>query len=68
MGLTSMNKNRAILLTGKTGTGKSTKQKHSLRILTSLMQITLILMSLVFLLRTVLSLKTFTINPIKRLY
>lgn len=27
MGLTSMNKNRAILLTGKTGTGKSTKAK-----------------------------------------
>ncbi len=28
MGLTSMNKNRAILLTGKTGTGKSTKAKN----------------------------------------
>ena len=27
MGLTTMNKNRAILLTGKTGTGKSTKAK-----------------------------------------
>ena len=27
MGLTTMNKNRAILITGKTGTGKSTKAK-----------------------------------------
>ena len=30
MGLTTMNKNRPIIITGKTGTGKTTKAKEML--------------------------------------
>ena len=68
MGLTSMNKNRAILLTGKTGTGKSTKAKTFVENPHITYANNIDFDVTCFPIETVLSLKTFTINPIKRLY